>query len=288
MKVLVLGASGMIGSAMYRILSEQKDWEVWGAMRSSTIVSRFPEALAGRLIQGGDFLETDSLIRILAGHRFDVVVNCAGLTKHRPEGNDAYLAIAMNALFPHRLSQLCRGFGTRLIHVSTDCVFSGETGGYTEASASDAPDVYGKSKFLGEVHDEGVITLRTSTIGHEFQTRFGLLEWFLTQQSCKGYSNAIFSGLPSVVFARVVRDIVIPQTHLTGLYHMGAGAINKLDLLERIARIYGKQVTVIPDAAVRIDRSLDSSRFNTATGYVAPEWQELLEVMHENYIRNGF
>lgn len=271
----------MIGSAMFRVLSEKKEWEVRGTLRSNAWKRFFPETLAGKLIPDVDVERHDALVRVFAQVRPDVVVNCVGLTKHHREAEDPLLSIPLNALLPHRLADLCAATGSRLVHVSTDCVFSGARGGYVEDDAPDAVDVYGKSKHLGEVDDTHAITLRTSTIGHELQSAYGLLEWFLSQQgSCKGFNRAIFSGLPNTEFARVVRDVVIPRPELHGLYHVGADPIGKYELLKLIARVYGKQIDIVRDDEFSIDRSLNSARFNQATGYKAAAWPELIQAMH--------
>lgn len=281
MKILVLGASGMIGSTVLRILCEKDDWKVYGSVRDASVKRFFSTTIGERLIAGVDVEKTDSLVKILGQIRPDVVVNCAGLTKHKPEAEDPLVSIPINTLMPHRLAGLCKLVGARLIHVSTDCVFSGEKGCYTEDDFTDARDVYGKSKALGEVDYPHAITLRTSTIGHELQSIYGLLDWFLSQQGrCKGYTRAIFSGLPTVVFAQVVRDVVIPHPALSGLYHVAAKPINKFDLLKLIAEVYGKTIDIVPDDKFVIDRSLDAKRFQQATGYVAPEWPELIKLMH--------
>jgi dTDP-4-dehydrorhamnose reductase len=187
----------------------------------------------------------------------------------------------MNALMPHRLAEYCGMMGARLIHVSTDCVFSGNKGNYSEHDQPDAVDFYGKTKHLGEVLGQHCLTLRTSTIGRELGTRHGLLEWFLAQKECKGYRRAIFSGLPTVEFARVVRDVVIPNEDLSGLYHVGARPIDKDSLLRLIAQVFGKETSIVSDDQLVIDRSLDVARFTAATGYRAPEWQNLIEMMRE-------
>ena len=281
MKVLVIGASGMIGSTVLRVLSEKKDWEVSGTLRNDACSKYFTAAIAEKLIRGIDVEHADMLMKALDTFRPDVVVNCAGLTKHKPEADDPLVALPINALMPHRLAGLCKLAGARLIHVSTDCVFSGEKGGYTEDDFPDARDVYGKSKVLGEVTYPHAITLRTSTIGHELQSKYGLLDWFLSQEGrCKGYNRAIFSGLPTVIFAQVIRDVVIPHQELSGLYHVAAKPINKYDLLNLIAKNYGKKIEIIPDDKLVIDRSLDANRFRQATNYIAPEWEELIALMH--------
>jgi len=281
MKVLVIGASGMIGSTVLRVLSEKSDWAVFGTVRDESVKRFFTTSIGERLRAGVDVEHQDALVRILDQIRPDVVVNCAGLTKHKPEAKDPLVSIPINTLMPHRLAGLCKLLGARLIHISTDCVFSGEKGGYVENDFADARDVYGKSKALGEVHYPHTITLRTSTIGHELLSKYGLLDWFLSQDGwCKGYTRAVFSGLPTVVFAQVVRDVVIPHTELSGLYHVAAKPIAKFDLLKLIADVYGKTIDIVPDDKLVIDRSLDARRFQLATGYTAPEWPELIKLMH--------
>ena len=281
MKILVFGASGMIGSAMVRVLGENSAWEVFGTLRSADANRFFLPSAASKLLPGVDIDNNDALVRIFSRVQPEVVVNCIGLTKHRRESDDPVLAIPINSLLPHRIAEVCAVARARLIHVSTDCVFSGLKGSYVEDDPADACDVYGKTKFLGEVDYPHAVTLRTSTIGHEFQSTHGLLEWFLSQKGkCKGFERAIFSGLPSTVFAQVVRDIVIPRTDLSGLYHVGAKAINKYELLRLIAKVYGKAIEIIRDESFAIDRSLDSGLFSRETGYVAPSWPELIQSMY--------
>jgi dTDP-4-dehydrorhamnose reductase len=287
MKILVLGANGMIGSAMLRVLSEKDEWQVIGTVRSESAKAHFPETIASRMIAGADLLAADTLVRLFSTTRPDVVVNCAGLTKHLPAGNAPLTAIAMNALLPHRLAEFCRISAARLIHVSTDCVFAGTRGAYKECDVADAPDIYGRSKVLGEVVGPGQVTLRTSTIGHELGTRHGLLEWFLSQSRCQGFTRAIFSGLPSTVFARVVRDIIIPDIRLSGLYHVAGRAIAKADLLRQVAQTYRADIEIIPEDQFVIDRSLDATLFAGATGYRAPPWPELIAMMHDDF-EKGF
>lgn len=281
MKILIVGASGMIGNTVLRVLSEKKDWQVFGTVRDETAERFFPSSIAKCLIANIDVNFQDSLVSVLSQVRPDVVINCAGLTKHKPEAEDPLTSIPINALMPHRLASLCKLVGARLIHVSTDCVFSGQEGGYMEDDFTDARDVYGQSKALGELHYPHTITLRTSTIGHELQSQFGLLDWFLSQKgTCNGYTRAFFSGLPTVVFAQVIRDVVIPDKKLFGLFHVAADPINKFDLLKMIAGVYDKDIDIVPDDKLVIDRSLDATRFQLATGYVAPEWPELIKMMY--------
>lgn len=277
----------MIGNAMLRVLSENTHWMVIGAVRDESAKDHFAESIASRMVFDADLSSEDALVGLFAATKPDVVVNCAGLTKHLPAGNHQLTATLMNALLPHRLAQLCSLANARLIHISTDCVFSGAKGNYRETDPADAQDVYGRSKYLGEVSGPGLVTLRTSTIGHELRTRHGLLEWFLSQTRCKGFMRALFSGLPSVVFAQVVRDIVIPDTRLAGLYHVAGAPISKADLLGMIAKAYGADIEIVPDDSVVIDRSLDASLFRDATGYSAPAWPSLIATMHNDYVKEA-
>jgi dTDP-4-dehydrorhamnose reductase len=280
-KVLVLGASGMLGNAMVRVLGEKEGLEAFGTVRSGDIKQFFQKSIAERLISGVDVENHDTLTKLFSQVRPNVVVNCVGLVKQLAEADDPLMAIPINSLLPHRLAGLCELVGARLVHMSTDCVFSGKKGDYHESDPSDAEDLYGKSKFLGEVVYPHAITLRTSIIGHELQGARSLIDWFLSQErQCKGYTKAIYSGMPTVVLAQLVRDVIIPQTDLTGLYHVAAKPISKFDLLRLVADVYGKTIEIIPDDKLVIDRSLNAERFRDATGYVAPGWPKLIELMH--------
>ncbi|PAA29749.1 NAD(P)-dependent oxidoreductase [Pseudomonas fragi] len=284
MKVLLLGASGMLGSMLYKQLVLDDRYDVAGTVRGSAISEYFSEQEQSTLIPGIDVLDFDSLLSLLNTVRPDVVINCVGLIKQVSTANDPLKVLPVNAMLPHRLCKLCELTGARLIHISTDCVFSGSTGGYTEASISDSADLYGKSKFIGEVIDStSAITLRTSIIGHELSTNKSLIDWFLSQHGrVNGYSHAVFSGLPTIELSRVIMDHVLPRPELHGLYHVSSEPINKEALLRLVARQYEKSIEIIPDDSLVIDRSLRSDKFKHATGYTAPGWDVLVKQMFEN------
>jgi len=281
MKVMVIGVTGMLGNAMIKVLNEKSDWQVFGTARSESAKRLFASDITERLIFGVDAEQNESLIKAFALIRPDVVINCVGLVKQLAGAEDPLQSIPINGILPHRLAHICELTGARLVHMSTDCVFSGEKGDYRETDPSDAKDLYGKSKYLGELVYSHTVTLRTSIIGHELQSAHGLVDWFLSQQErCNGYTKAIFSGLPTVVLAQVIRDVVIPRPDLSGLYHVAAQPISKYDLLKLIAFVYGKSIEITLDDRLVIDRSLNSDRFREATGYIAPEWPALIKTMH--------
>jgi dTDP-4-dehydrorhamnose reductase len=285
MKILVLGASGIIGSAIFRVLGNESNLEVYGSIRSNELKEFFRESHKERLVLCNDILDQIQLVRMFSEIKPDLVINCVGLTKHHKEADDVLLTIPLNTLLPHRLADLCKVANSRLIHISTDCIFSGSRGDYLEGDRSDATDIYGRSKYLGEVINcSNTVTLRTSIIGHELQSSYGLLEWFLSQEgSCTGFNKAIFSGLPNTFFAEVIRDYIIPNTELHGLYHVGASPIGKYDLLKLIATEYGRHINIVRDEKFTIDRSLNSNLFSSTTGYHAPAWPELIESMHKSH-----
>ena len=282
MRIVVLGASGMLGHAVARVLASGPETaELTLVTRSSDVRPLFDELRGATSVTGIDVTSTDALLELFSMARPDAVINCVGLVKQRADADDPLIALPINALLPHRLAHLCGMCGARLVHVSTDCVFRGTRGGYTEDDVSDAADLYGRSKFLGEVAAPHAVTLRTSIIGHELGGRAqGLIGWFLGQeQGVRGFTRAIFSGLPTVELASVIRDHVLPRPGLSGLYQVAAAPISKFDLLTLVAREDGREIAIEPDDKVVIDRSLDGGRFCAATGYRAPDWPELVARM---------
>jgi dTDP-4-dehydrorhamnose reductase len=282
MKVLVFGASGMLGSAVVRVLGRDTRFEVAGTVRTSDLDLRDHEARI-KVVPGVDVLNTDDLAAAISAIRPEAIINCVGVVKQKSEANDPLVAVPINTILPHRLARLGQLVGARLVHVSTDCVFSGSRGLYQESDTPDATDLYGRSKLLGEVVDApNAVTIRTSIIGPELHTRHGLLEWFLSQKDrIYGYSGAIFSGLPTVILAEIIRDLVLPNVEFRGLYHVSADPINKFDLLRLFSQIYQKDIQIVPREDPRVDRSLDSARFRQLTGYEPGQWSEMVRRMRE-------
>jgi len=219
---------------------------------------------------------------LLSNIRPDVVINCAGIIKQLKNALDPLPVISINAYYPHKLAKLCSLLDARLIHISTDCVFSGRKGGYKEEDECDASDLYGLSKNIGEVKYDNCLTIRTSMIGHELNSSNSLVDWFLHQEGqVNGYSKAIFSGLPTVELANVINSYILPDSDLHGLYHVSAEQISKFDLLNLVSKIYNKKITIINDENVVINRSLDSAKFKKITGYVPPDWEKLIISMKD-------
>jgi dTDP-4-dehydrorhamnose reductase len=227
-----------------------------------------------------DVLDSDALTAALARVRPDVVVNCVGLVKQLGSAKDPLAALPLNAMFPHRLARLCELLGARVVHVSTDCVFRGDRGMYTERDTPDADDLYGRSKLLGELDELNAVTLRTSIIGRELGSRNGLVDWFLNETGgVRGFTRAIFSGLTTDELSRVILERVLPQPQLRGVWQVSVAPITKYDLLVLLRDTYGRSTTITPDHSLVLDRSLDSTRFRDATGYVPPAWPAMIETM---------
>lgn len=274
----------MLGHCIYRLFASSPGFDVIGTARLLNSLGSLPRSASARIIGGIDVADSDRLVRLFAEERPDIVVNCIGVIKQIAAAKDPLVSITINALLPHRLAQLCTAVNARLIHISTDCVFRGQKGNYSESDYPDAEDLYGRTKFLGEVDGRNAITLRTSIIGHEIGSVLSLVDWFLSQPGpeVQGYRKAIYSGVPTVELARIIRDVVIPRPELYGLWHLSSDPINKYDLLKLVAKTYGKKIDILPDDSVQIDRSLDGSRFHQATGYVAAPWPDLVALMHDN------
>ena len=285
MRVLVLGATGMLGHVLLERLHQGGRHDVRATARAEDGLDRLlPRALREQVVPGVDAERIQTVAAVLESFRPDVVVNCIGLVKQRPSAADPVAAISLNALFPHQLARLCAAVGGRLVHVSTDCVFDGAAGKYTENDIPDAVDLYGRTKVLGELAAADGITLRTSFIGHELRDRYGLVEWFLSQPGpVRGFTGAIFSGFPSVELARIIDEHVLARIDMRGVYHVSSSPVSKCDLLRLIAGQYGHGIEIVPDDGCRIDRTLDSSRFREATGYEPPALAELIGLMHAHF-----
>lgn len=285
-KIMIFGATGMLGHKLAQYLGSKMNYEVYPVTRNGRKLSRWlPEEVAQRIIDKVDVKNFDEVSRVITEVKPTVVINCIGIIKQLPAAKDPLETISLNALFPHRLARICTEAGARMIHISTDCVFDGIKGNYRESDIPNPPDLYGRTKLLGEVEYPHCLTLRTSIIGHEIREGIGLIDWFLRQEgNIRGFTRAIYSGLPTIELARVIHDYVMNRADLQGLFHVSADPISKYELLNLVASQYNKQIRIEPDGEVCANKSLNSGRFRTLTGYVPPAWPELIEVMHKDYL----
>ena len=288
MRILVLGASGMLGNAMMHILGNSPNLSTVGTVRSDSSRLLLPTQLQSKVRICSDVQSKDYLNQFFLEEKPQVVINCIGLVKQIDAANDPLQAIPINSLLPHYLAQLCTTHSSRLIHVSTDCVFSGEKGNYVEDDFADARELYGLSKYMGEVTDSpNAVTLRTSIIGHELNSSHSLIDWFLSQSDkCLGFTKAIYSGLPTVVLAKIIRDLIIPNPSICGLYHVSSEPISKYELLKLVARIYKKNIEIIPNEQLVLDRSLSFSLLQKELGYRPDPWESLVEQMYKYRLQN--
>lgn len=283
MRVLILGANGMLGHKLYQVLGEYFD--VTGTIRGDyRDVARYGFFEQSRIFPDADAMEISGIAKIVQKARPDVVVNAIGVVKALEKQSGVLVNIHLNALFPHQLYQTCRAHGIRLIQISTDCVFSGRKGYYREEDLADAEDIYGKTKYLGEVSGDGALTVRTSFIGRELSSSNGLLEWFLSNQggSVPGYTKAIFSGFPTLLFSRIIADIIMNHGNLSGVYHVSSESISKFQLLNLINRAMGLNIEVKEYPEVEVDRSLDSTRYRQETGFTPPPWEQMIEELAQD------
>lgn len=279
-RILILGGAGMLGHKMYQVLGSRFP-DTYCTIRGRTdeaALKRVDLLQHDSVIPEVDVTEFDHLATLVSSLRPAVVVNCVGIVKQRDSARDAIPSITVNALLPHRLAAICETINARLIHFSTDCVFSGAKGSYVETDSSDATDLYGRTKFLGEVGEHPALTLRSSIIGRELTHFSSLLEWFLAQDGgrVRGYRQALYSGLTTNCMAALVGDLIEHHPDLTGLFHVAGPRISKYDLLVEVRDAFGLSVEVEPDDEVVIDRTLDAKRFTEVTGFVPPTWEEMV------------
>ncbi|MBW4546709.1 MAG: SDR family oxidoreductase [Symplocastrum torsivum CPER-KK1] len=283
MRILILGANGMLGHKLTQVFSQQ--FEVLATVRSSIDAFAGHPVLVQEQLLGNVSVENfDSIVRAIALAKPHYIVNCIGIVKQQLAAKDPLQSISVNALFPHRLAQVCQAAGIRLIQISTDCVFTGRKGNYLETDVADAEDLYGRTKLLGEVGGEGCLTLRTSIIGREFANSYGLIDWFLRQEgkSIRGYKKAIFSGFTTHALAEIIAQIITQHSDLQGIWHVAAEPINKFELLSLVKEIYRLNIQIEPDEVFLCDRSLNSDRFRQATGFIPPSWQNMIEQMYQD------
>jgi dTDP-4-dehydrorhamnose reductase len=288
MRVLILGADGMLGHELVRNLRDGHEVDASVRRRPDGLVA--PALDGSRVHVGFDARLPFGLLRLLEESQAEVVVNCVGLVKQRDEAKEALQSVAVNAMFPHQLLEAARLGHVRVIHLSTDCVFSGRLGGYREEDVPDPVDLYGRTKLLGELTSPPGLTLRTSIIGLELGRQTSLIEWFLLQRGVvNGFRKAIYSGLTTMEMARCIRLLIEDHPLLTGLWHLAAEPIDKFTLLHRLSRLLGRSdVDVRPDSSLVCDRSLRSERFTARTGYRPPDWDTmLLELSTRIRVRAG-
>jgi len=280
MRVLILGASGMLGHKLWQVFRDR--FETWGTVRSSyQEYARYDLFDAHRLLGGIDASDFYTVVRAFEIAKPDVVVNTIGIIKQLPAAKDPIASIAINSLFPHRLARLCQATSARLIHMSTDCVFSGRKGMYAEDDVPDPEDLYDRSKLLGEVAGPACLTFRTSFIGRELQSSNGLVEWFLSNRGgcVQGFTNVIFSGLSTRTFAGIMANVIERHPDLSGVYHVSSEPISKYHLLCLLREAFRVPIEIEPFPDHHIDRSLDSHRFRSAIGHVPPPWPAMAQAM---------
>ena len=279
MKVIIFGASGMLGNTLIKTISQDENYEVYGTLRKD--INYFEKNNSIKIFKNVACERINEWREILMQIKPDITINCIGIVKQLKESNDPQLSIFTNSLFPHQLHKVCKEIKSKLIHISTDCVFSGRKGQYSENDNPDPSDMYGISKLLGEINGPNSLTIRTSIIGHSINSNHGLIDWFLKQKvKVKGFRKAIFSGLTTLELSKVILKYVLTNNSLNGIIHISNVPISKFDLLNLVSRIYKKSIIISPDDNLIIDRSLNSRKFIKQTGYIPPSWETMIEEMY--------
>jgi dTDP-4-dehydrorhamnose reductase len=280
-RILILGGGGMLGHQL--LLHLQPRHEVRVTLRQNLGAYALFNMFSSDIVYDNiDIRSLERIVEVMADFRPEVLINAVGIVKQRPDAKECIPSLEINALLPHRLAILCRGIGTRLIHLSTDCIFSGKKGNYLESDPSDADDLYGKTKYLGEVHETNSLTLRTSIIGKELSRHTSLLDWFLGQTGpVKGFTNAIYTGFTTLEMSRIIEKILLEYPEASGVYQVSSDPISKYELLLLIREKLGHDIEIIPDDVFHCDRSLDSTRFRSDFKYSPPTWPAMIEELRQ-------
>jgi dTDP-4-dehydrorhamnose reductase len=280
MKILIFGGSGMLGHKLNQLWKEK--FEVITTLRKGfSEYERFNIFERDKVIENVEIEQIKTVQEIVEKQKPDVIVNAIGIIKQLPSAKNTVKTLWINSIFPHQLAEISEQNNSRLITISTDCVFDGKKGNYTEEDIPNAIDLYGQSKHLGEVVEGNALTIRTSIIGRELQTCYGLVEWFLSNEGRKvnGFSKAIFSGFPTCVFANILEEIITKHKGLKGLHHISSEPINKLDLLKLIKNAYKSNIEIVEFSDFEIDRSLDSTKFKEKTNFQLQDWETMVNQM---------
>ncbi len=278
MKVLILGSSGMLGHTLVRYLISQSKVDIGFTLRNNNHLEIFKSIFDIKSFYIYDANYMDDFENIILDFKPDLCINCIGIIKKKIGPNNNIQNIKINSLLPHYLDEICLKYNCRFLHISTDCVFSGKKGNYSEVDIPDPIDLYGRSKLLGEIVNNNSATIRTSIIGHEYLTRNGLLEWLLSSKNdVDGYKNAIFSGLTTLELSKIIHRYFIKRNDLRGLFHISSNSISKNDLLLLIKDIYKLKINIKGEFKNKINRSLCSSKFEQISGYEPKRWDNLLE-----------
>lgn len=286
---MIFGSNGLLGNTFTRYFLSKENYETLGVVRNHYKISYFHEKFHSNFLIIKNIFDVNKLEKEIRNFKPNAIINCLGLTNKIKSRNADFFEkyIQINSLFPHQLYRICDNYGIRLIQLSTDCVFSGKKGFYNELDHPDPTDIYGKSKLLGELNYKNCLTIRKSVIGHEFFSKNGLLEWFLNKNEyVEGYRKAIFSGLTCLELAEILSLYILPQKDLYGILHISGQPVSKYDLLKEIAEEYNKNINIIPNDTIKIDRSMDASIFNKLSGYKPKLWSELIKSMHEFNLSN--
>ncbi|MBC7429122.1 MAG: SDR family oxidoreductase [Bacteriovorax sp.] len=286
MRILILGASGMIGHRMWATLSS--DHETIGVLRRPALgdLALIPGISLSNSVLSVEAHDLPKISKVIQDTKPDVVLNCIGIVKQLKDSHDHLKSISINSLFPHQLAKVCADNNARMIHLSSDCVFDGVKGHYIESDFQNAQDLYGKSKTLGEIdYLENVLTIRTSSIGREVFPHGGLLEWFLGNRgkTIAGFSKVIYSGLTTKTLANVISQNIFTNPELSGVLHVAGLPIDKWSLLKLIQEHFNLKMEITVDKDFTLDRSLDYSEFTKKTMFQAPTWSSMMKDLEVDF-----
>jgi dTDP-4-dehydrorhamnose reductase len=283
MKVLILGADGMIGHKMAQIFSIN-NFNLFLNSRSNPYF--FQKSFPKSTIYNFDFLK-QNIEELLQKCTPDFIINAAGITIRRGADNNLDTK-SLNSFLPQKIDSWCKTYGKKQILFSTDCVFSGKKGNYNDLDTPDASDNYGRSKGNGEINSINTLTIRSSMIGREVYNKTELLEWVISNKknTIKGFDGVIYSGVTTLWMSSLMIEIVKNYQDLSGIYNISSSPISKFNLIKKINHYFKLHINLVKDSSYSSNKSLNSDRFFSKTKLKKPDWDDMLLNLYIDSVNN--
>jgi dTDP-4-dehydrorhamnose reductase len=285
-KILILGITGTLGHKIAQELIKDKRNVIFGTYNDKNKFFRLNSYLS--FVSFHQTLDISAIFNLIRTENFDYVINCSGIIKQKIINQDIYFKI--NTILPKKISKIASIGKFYFIHFSTDCVFNGKIGNYTELDIPDANDLYGKTKILGEpdLKLRNCLTFRTSFIGHEINHNFSLLNWFVFNKRKKiyGFQKCFFSGVTNLEISKIIRKLIKNNKFIEGIFNLSGISINKFQLLNLINRKYQLKKIIIRKNYPIINRTLSNKKFQKFFKYKEKKWPKLLNELFIDYKKN--
>jgi len=281
LKILILGAGGMLGHKLYQTLSKTYDDVIPVFRKNKEHYHKFNLYKPEKMIGNTDVTDQSKLLAVLNSVKPDIICNCIGKTTRKINSEDSQSVIYLNSFLPHFISKWSSENNSYFIHFSTDCVFSGKNGPYKPNDFRDSRDLYGLSKILGETNSKYGLTIRTSIVGREIENQTEFFEWIFSSKnkSVSGYKNVFYSGVTTNYLSEVVAQLITKDSKSHGLLQVASPPISKLNLIKKVNSLFGLGMKINTDASKVSNKILSPVKFTITSGIKTQTWDEMLNTL---------